>query len=210
MHIDFPSNKKNPNPKSYQELETGGCSVPLLSPIVVYLPSIRAELSQSGHSAGIYRTGRFWGAGSCRDGRSGGRWAGGAGRAATSDPQRRVTACPPRAVPAVPRVAPAARWQLQLPGLPCQLSSSAFGQPRRQRTPALLAPRVAGSPGAPGGTRALPATSGHPPDAPPAAGRDLPSLVPSSNVLWLSFHTSAPILFSRSDQRNLGVPHPGR
>lgn len=55
MHIDFHSNKK-PNAKSYKELETGGCSVPLLSPVVIYLSSIRAELSQSGHWAGIYLT----------------------------------------------------------------------------------------------------------------------------------------------------------
>lgn len=62
----------------------------------------------------------------------------------------------------------------------------------------------------PGGDRALPAASGHPLDTHRVAGRDLPSLIPSSEVLWLGFHTSAPFLFSHSGERNLRVPHPGR
>lgn len=62
----------------------------------------------------------------------------------------------------------------------------------------------------PGGDRALPAASGHPLDTHRVAGRDLPSLIPSSEVLWLGFHTSAPFLFCHSGERNLRVPHPGR
>lgn len=72
--------------------------------------------------------------------------------AATFSLQRRPTARPPHAGPRRPRVAPGAWWQLQLPSLLCQLCSvdtSAFGQSRRQRQHALLAPLVAVSP-APG------------------------------------------------------------
>lgn len=177
MHIHFPANKKAPNPKSYKKLETGCCSVPLLSPVVIYLSSIRAELSQSGHRAGIYRTsGEVLGA-------QGAAWevTGALGHrglsavaAVTAALQRRPTARPPHAGPRGSRPEPGGSYSCPgtLPAVLC--GSLRVRQPRRQQQPALLAPPVAGrcAPGLRGAERGegSAATSEHPPDAPRVAG----------------------------------------